>query len=258
MHPSKRVSPFANVLILSFLAAFPASSQSKTVTLTFKSDDTSYVITFDDTKISEAQIRTLIPLSPYVSGYAYYPNMENFSTAQSSEPRGIDKFLTALALEICLADQPAYTDCSHNAPLSTNFFRNASVNLDKNRKGLAWLQDLPHPEELQPVIDYLLKRLSTSVAMEDARFRYYSSWDLDVLRKTSADLRASSACSKTLEKINAATSNEEKYQVVWRDWQNCVLSATHTSNEIYPLKSWNSFLQAFAIKENYHEDGPPD
>ena len=84
-----------------------------------------------------------IPLSPYVSNYAYYPNMENFSTAQSSEPRGIDKFLTALGLELCLADQPAYTDCSNNAPLSTNFFRNASVNLDKNRKDLAWLKRSP-------------------------------------------------------------------------------------------------------------------
>jgi len=258
MHSSKRLSPFTHALIFLLLAAFPVSSQSKTVTLTFKSDDTSYTITFDTAKISEAQIRTFIPLSPYVSGFAYYPNMENFSTAQSSEPRGIDKFLTALGLELCLADQPAYTDCSNNAPLSTNFFRNASVNLDKNRKGLAWLKDLPHPKELQPVIDYLLKRLSMSVAVEDARFRYYSSWDLDVLRKTSADLGASSACFKTFEKINAATSNEEKYQVVWHDWQNCVLSATHTSNEIYPLKSWNSFLQAFAIKENYHEDGPPD
>lgn len=258
MHPSKQLSRIPQLALFLLLAALPISSHPKSVTLTFKSEDTSYTITFDSTKFSEAQIRSFIPLSPYVSNYAYYPNMENFSTAQSSEPRGIDKILTALDLERCPENQPAYTNCANNPPLSPNFFRNASVNLEKNHKGLAWLQNLPHPKELQPVIDYLLKNLSASVAVEDTKFRYYSSWDVTVLKKTTADLGASSACSTTFQKLDAATSNEEKYQLVSHDWHNCVLSATHPSNEIYPLNSWNSFLKSSAIQEKYFEAAPPD
>jgi hypothetical protein len=258
MHNSKRLSLFTRLSIFFLLSALPVSSLTKSITLTFKSDDTSYTITFDDAKISEAQVRTLIPLSPYVSNYAYYPNMENFSTAQSSEPRAIDKFLTALPLELCPEDQPAYTDCSNNAPLSQNFFRNASVNLEKSHKGLAWLQSLPHPKELQSVIDYLVKNLSASVAVEDAKFRYYSTWDISVLKQATGALGASSACSAAFQKIDAATTHEEKYKAVWHDWHNCVLTAARTPNEIYPLKAWHSFLKAFDIQEKYYEEGPPD
>jgi len=258
MHPFRHIPLFAQLALVLFLTALPVSSRPKTVTLSFKDADTSYTITFDSSKISEAQIRSFIPLSPYVSSYSYYPNMENFSTASSSDPRGIDKFLTALSLELCLDNQPAYTDCANNHPLSPNFFRNASVNLEKSRKGLAWLQNLPHPKELQPVIDYLLKNLSSSVAVEDAEFRYYSTWNVDVLKQASARLGASPACSATLKKIETTTSHDEKYQLVWHDWHNCVLTATRTPNEIYPLNAWNSFLKAFGIQEKYYEDGPPD
>jgi hypothetical protein len=258
MRLSRHALRFLLIALFSLLALFPAPSQSKSITLTFKSDDTSYTISFDPAKISEAEIRTIIPLSPYVSGYAYFPNMENFSTANSSDARGIDKFLTAIPLELCVETQPAYTGCANNLPLSPNFFRNASVNLEKSHKGLAWLQNLPHPKELQPVIDYLLKHLAASVAVEDAKFRYYSSWDVGGLKEATAALGASQACSETFKKLNAATSNAEKYQLVWHDWHNCALSAAHTSNEIYPLNSWNSFLKAFAIQEKYIEEGPHD
>lgn len=170
----------------------------------------------------------------------------------------IDKTLIALSVELCLEHDPAYIDCANNSVTSPNFSLNAAVNLEKSRKGLEWLRDLPHPKELRPVIDYLVKQLSLSVWMEDAKFRYYSTSDAAVLKQKPAGLYAPPSCPDVFKKLDEAKTKEEKFQVVWHDWHNCVLDATRDKMGTYPLNSWQSFLQDFGIEEKYTEEGPPD
>jgi hypothetical protein len=258
MHPSQHLPGLVRFFLLLFLALFPTPSPSKTITPTFKSDDTSYSITFDDSKISESTIRTLIPLSPYVSTYAYIPNMQNFWTTQSSDAGGVvDKTLIAIPIEGCIKEDPAYIDCDNNSVTSPNFLRNSSVNLEKDHKGLAWLQNLPHPKELQPVVDYLVKQVSTSVWVEDARFRYYSTWGANVLKQKPAGLDAAPSCPDAFKELGEAKTKAEKYLVVYQTWQNCLNTASR-KNETHPLSSWKSFLKNLGIQEKYTEQFPDD
>ena len=136
----------------------------------------------------------------------------------------------------CLENQPAYTDCANNPPLSPNFFRNASVNLEKSHKGLAWLQNLPHPKELQPVIDYLFKNLSASVAVEDAKFRYL----LHVgCHRPEKNHRGPWRIIRLLHNIpKTRRRNIERRKISTRLARLAQLRprATHPSNEIYPAE----------------------
>lgn len=254
MHPSQRLPRFTYFVLGAFLALCPSPSPAKTATITFKTDVTSYTVTFDDSKISESEIRALIPLSPNVGTYANLPSTQNFFMTRSANAGAVfDKTLIALPIEFCPTDDPAYAGCYNNVISSPHFLANASINLEKSRKGLAWLQSLPHPKELQPVIDYLVKQLSTSISIEDAKFRYFSTWDVTILKGKLAGLDDAPSCPDVFKELNAAKSKEEKYNVVAHDWLSCVLNAARYKKGTYPLNSWKAFAQDFTIQEKYVE-----
>jgi len=254
MHRSQLLSRVIQFFLCVFLALCPTPASAKTATITFKTSVTSYTITFDDAKISEAEIRNLIPLSPNVGTYANLPSTQNFFMTRSANAGAVfDKTLIALPIEFCPTDDSAYSNCYNNVISSPQFLANASINLEKSRKGLAWLQSLPHPKELQPVIDYLVRQLSVSISIEDARFRYFSTWDVNILKGKLAGLDATPSCPDAFKELNDAKSKEEKYNVVAHDWLSCVLNAARHKKETYPLNSWKAFAQNFAIQEKYVE-----
>jgi hypothetical protein len=152
----------------------------------------------------------------------------------------------------------AYVHCEANDVGGPNFAHNAEINLKKSRRGLAWLQNLDAPKDLEPVMKFLVEGLRLSLQTEETRLRYYSTWDENVLKEAHDGIEPAELCSETFHSLEGATSEEEKYAVVAHEWANCVNSATQRKLGKYPVASWNDFLRAYGIKESFKEIGPPD
>jgi hypothetical protein len=67
----------------------------------------------------------------------------------------VDRIFFPLDLELCIPAEVAYVHCVANDASGPNFLPNAEVNLKKSKRGLAWLQNLDPPKELEPVMKFL-------------------------------------------------------------------------------------------------------
>jgi hypothetical protein len=244
-------------LVFVMLVLCVPGSWAKTVTLTFSTDNTNYSVSFDLSRISEGQMRELVLLSPLVTDYAGVPHPDGFWIGASTEGKVKDKGLLAVPLENCSKDDAAYTSCQANDISSPNFLHNAEINLEKARRGLAWLHHLDHPKELQAVIDYLLRGLEASVWIEEVQFRYYTTWDERVLEEPHEGIDSVRLCPDAFKKlVETASSKEQKYQIVRFDWASCMVGVASRRLGNYPTESWKAFLQTYGIKEHYMEKGP--
>src|SRR6266478_333989 len=246
----------ANLSVIVLLAIFVPSTRAKPVTLTFKTVNDIYTVSFDSSRISERRVRELIILSPFVVDYINDSPTKDFSAAGSTVGAVVNKLLIAQPLELCIANDPAYSDCGNNDISTSNFMRNAETNLRKGRRGLLSLQHLDPPSELEPVFKFLQEGLALSLRIEEARFRYYTTWDQNVLKAEQASIAPAQICQETFQKLSAASSNAEKYGTVRFDWANCMVRAVHAHLGQYPTSSWNAFLQAYGISEHYQIKGP--
>lgn len=239
----------------------PVCRAGTIVTLTFKTEDTQYTVSFDSSRISDRKMRELIILSPLVTDYAGVPGpgaTQEFEAMGSTTGNVVDKSLAAVPLEQCDPDDPTYVGCATNEISSPNFLRNAEVNLERSRRGLAWLQHLDYPQELQPVAAYLQERLAFSLWIEERRFEYYSTWDDRALQRTYDGVDPAALCGQAFKELGAASSSPKlKHEIVRVGWVNCIrqsVFARHPSR--YPVGAWNAFLKAYGIAENYKEIGP--
>jgi len=250
------------VLMLAVAIVNPPS-RAQTRTLTFDSGDEDEVdtVSFDPAKISEAKLRQLILFSPFIESYFNYLPARDFLAVGSIQGQGevVDKSFMALPLELCIANDPAYSRCEENGIDGPNFLRNAKVNLEKSRRGLKWLQNLDYPKQLQPVVRFLLDGLVSSLWIEETRFKYYSTWDENVLKEAHDGIDPAQLCPDIFRKLETANSKEEKYSTVRFDWANCIGAGNHKLGLYpYPISSWNAFLQAYGITEHFEMKGPPD
>ncbi len=243
-------------LVVLAVAIVNPSCWAQTRTLTFKTIDDVDTVSFDPAKISEAKLRQLILLSPFVVSYFNDLPASDFSAAGSRQGDIVDKVFLALPLELCIASDPAYSHCEANNIGGPNFLRNAKVNLGKGRGGLKWLQNLDYPKELQPVVKFLLDGLALSLWIEETRFKYYSTWNEGVLKGVHDGIDPVQLCLETFRKLEAASSKEEKYRITRFDWANCIVKAIHRQLGSYPVQSWNAFLQTHGITERYEQKGP--
>lgn len=242
------------VMLMGMIAA--PSYQAETRTLTFKTINDVDKISFDPTKISESRLRELIVLSPFIVDYINDKANKNFSVAGSMVGRVPDKQLIALPLELCIAGDPAYSNCDTNDIAKPSFLHNAEVNLQKSKRGLSWVQHLDHPKELDSVVKFLEQSLSLSIWIEETRLKYYSTWDETTLKEVHHGIDPEQLCPETFRKLEADGSKEEKYRTVRFDWANCILRAIDRDLGPYPINAWNSFLQAFSITEEYKQKSP--
>ena len=180
----------------------------------------------------------------------------DFSAAGSIQGEVVNKIFFALPLELCIADDLAYSHCGDNSIDGPNFLRNAKANLEKSRRGLKSLQNLDYPKELQPVVKFLLDWLAFSLWIEETRFRYYSTWDENTLKEAHDGIDAQ-LCPDIFRKLETANSKEEKYSAVRFDWANCIESGNRKLG-LYPISSWNAFIKTYGITEHLEMRGPPD
>jgi hypothetical protein len=240
------------------LATMSPWSLAQSSRLIFDSGDEIDTVTFDPAKISDAKLHELILLSPYIVTYFDQLPARDIGVAGSTEGLVVDKSFLSLKLELCISAEVVYVHCEANHVSGPNFVRNAEVNVKKSKRGLAWLQNLDTPEELTPVMKFLVEGLAFSIETEETRLRYYTTWDENVLREAHDGIEPAEQCSETFHKLNGATSEEEKYGLVAHDWANCVNRAIQQKLGKYPVASWNAFLRTYGIKETFKEIGPPD
>jgi hypothetical protein len=255
--PLRKVRRSRNVALVALaIAIVNLSCWGQTRTLAFKTTDDVDTVSFDPTKISEAKLRQLILLSPVIVSYFNDLPNRDLSAAGSRQGDNLDKVFLALPLELCIASDRAYSHCEENDIGGPNFLHNAKVNLEKAREGLKWLQNLDYPMELQPAVKFLLDRLALSLWVEETRFKYYSTWNESVLKAAHHGIDPLQICPATFRKLEAATSDEEKYRIVRFDWANCMIKAIDHQMGWYPINSWNAFLQSYGITEHYEQTGP--
>jgi hypothetical protein len=232
------------------------SCWAQTPTLAFDSGDEVDTVSFDPAKISEAQLRQLMLLSPFLVSYVNNLPSGDFLAAGSILGEVVDKAFLALPLELCTANDPAYSHCEANSIGGPNFLRNAKVNLEKSRRGLKSLQNVDYPNQLQPVVKLLLDGLAFSLWIEETRFRYYSTWDENVLKEAHDDIDPAQLCPDIFRKLESGNSKEEEYGIVRIDWAHCMITSGNHKLGLYPMSSWNAFLKAYDITEHFEMKGP--
>ena len=233
---------------------FPTATQ----TLTFETVNDADTISFDPSRISENRLRELIVYSPFIVDYFNDMPNKNLSALGSMIGAVPDKHFSALPLERCITGDPAYSKCEtqDKDAAGSTFLQNAEVNVQKSKRGLSWLQHLDHPSELNSVANFLERWLSASIWMEEARLKYYSSWDERTLKEVHDGVDPGETCSDIFTRLADERSKEEKYRIVRFDWANCVLKAFDRKIGPYPVSEWNAFLKAYGITEAYKQKSP--
>lgn len=257
--PSGKLENSINIIKLSALLAlglFATSLWAEPVTLAFVTGDAKYTIAFDTAKIPESRMRELVILSPFIVDYTDATTTKNFWAAGSRIGNVVNKSFLALPLEQCIESDPAYIDCAKNDVTAPTFLRNAEINLNRSKRGLAWVKQLDYPRVLQSVVKFLQDELTLSIWTEETRFKYYTKWDERVLTEAHEEVDPVQLCPDVLKKLETASSKEDKYRIVRFDWANCMVGAANRRLGNYPTESWMAFLQAYGIKEHYAEKGP--
>ena len=209
------------VLVLFVLGSSTAAAE--TITLRINEPGSEEIVTFDTERISEAEVRRLITLSPGFRGLAIA-----IASGDPDAPDFLDKYRATML--------PA-------------------------EERLKQLNALHYPEELRPVVEYEKQLLSFTLWLARTRYEFYRAWKIEALEQNYEDLKVSELCASQIAQIRVAPTFREKYELSSYDWYNCVDHAFmrrrgwHRDGG-YPLKAWERFLKAYGIEAK--EVGPPD
>jgi hypothetical protein len=197
-----------------------------------------YHLLFDDRRVSEAELRPLVVLSPHLAGW----------TSLAVAPR----------LERCVVGDPAYLDCGNRSVRSHAFLWNARVNLDRGRAALTHLRGLRVPLELEPVATWLQRSLAFSLWLEETKLEFFRSGDAAVLRRRYEDLDPGRECAAVLGELARAGATDAQFDMVVLPWHNCANSQFRRRLGDYPMAAWQRFLSAWRISERLVEMLPQE
>jgi hypothetical protein len=107
-------------------------SQAQSSKVIFDSGDELDTVTFDPAKISDAKLRDLMMLSPYIGDYFNQLPARDIWAGWSMDGAVVDKGFFSLSLDLCDPTDLAYVHCEANDVGGPNFARNAEVNLKKS------------------------------------------------------------------------------------------------------------------------------
>jgi hypothetical protein len=193
-----------------------------------------YHLTYDNRKVTEAELKPLVILSPHLAGW----------NSLAVTPR----------LERCVVGESDYLDCRDRSVRSPTFLWNARVNLKRGVATLDNLRTIRAPVELEPVVTWLQSSLAFSLWLEETKLDFYQSGDVNVLRRRYGELDPARGCSAALEQVErgVAVSNTQ-YDMVVLPWHNCVNDLFRRRLGDYPIAAWQRFLAKWGIQERVVE-----
>jgi hypothetical protein len=226
-------------MLLAFviLLALPVAAGAETQRLVFPTLLGEYQLAFDDKRTPEAEVRSLVTLSPHLAGW--------------------NSLAVAPRLERCVVDDPAYLDCRSRSPQSANFLWNARVNLERGNAALTYLRGLRPPPELEPVVTWLQRSLTFSLWLEETKLEFFRSGDIAVLRRRYEDVDPTRDCGGVINDVARAGSPDAQFDLVVLRWHNCVNNQFRRKLGEYPIPAWKKFLAAWRINERVVEVLPP-
>lgn len=192
-------------------------------TLSTKTSEGIYRLTFDPKRIPEESVRAAIRFHPYAPVAA------------------VD-----IVLGACDPKDSAYKACG--AEGSPAYFFNAQVNLRKAVRALKRAEELPYPPAIEKVRKYFLKSGKFYAKSLALRLEYQRTGRLYVLKQEFSGLLAERDCPLSLEHIEKAKNRAEAWRLLDTDWHNCMNLVFNKKNE-YPRQAWGAFLAKYGIEE---------
>jgi hypothetical protein len=241
------VRPFHPAVAVILIAVCCAPLFAKEHLLRYDEDVFTYELTFDDTRISLAQMREIACLSPWVSYCA--PFVIGIDSKRSGKTETVYKSLLAPGLEDCVAGRN--TGCVTNAKIpDAAFLRNALVNLREGARQIGILRDKKVPPVLAPIQAALLASLQRSLEKQQARYAWLKSGDLAPMRAILCSVCNCGARENALlEQLRTATDPDMRLNLSWYDWQNQLVACENAHEPRYPLDRWQQFLKEYGIVE---------
>ena len=195
-----------------------------------------YHLTYDNRKVSEADLKPLVILSPHLAGW----------NSIAVTPR----------LERCVVGETEYLDCRDRSVRSPTFLWNARVNLKRGVATLDSLRAMRAPTELDPVVTWLQSSLAFSLWLEETKLEFFRTGDVAVLGRRYEDVDPSRDCEAIINGVGRAASPDAQFDLVVLRWHNCVNHHFRRKLGEYPMSAWTRFLAAWRINERLVEALP--
>jgi hypothetical protein len=219
------------VALVVALLPFAASAAHQTMVLPTLLGE--YHLTYDNRKVSEADLKPLVILSPHLAGW----------NSIAVTPR----------LERCVVGESEYMDCRDRSVRSPTFLWNARVNLKRGVATLDTLRTMRPPVELDPVVTWMQSSLSFSLWLEETKLEFYQTGDVNVLRRRYGELDPSRGCEAALAQVQRGAVSGAQYDMVVLPWHNCVNDQFRRRLGAYPIAAWQRFLTTWDIQERFVE-----
>ena len=192
----------------------------------------SLVLTFDPKKISEADVRAAAELSPY-------------------SPHGV---LTE-SLSSCRDQAEALTACGTkpHTPAQPEFFRDGEITVKINRARVKELTDKKVAKQLEPAKEWVRRQTAFFAGMEEKKLAYFKSWKTADLAGAIEGVDATKECAAEVAKLDAAKTNDQRFQLAQYEWHNCV---NHRGADVmgeFPAAPWKAFLKATGVKAKFEQ-----
>ena len=221
------------ILLAVFLSVLgPDTRHQRTIVI--PTDTGKVKITFDTTRVSENELRRWMRLS------------HNVSTSNSYElPEWI---------QLCIKGDPDYRECGTRDWMAKNFSYNANVNLQKIQKRIKELDEASYPPELRELVSYMKKIQEDQLFFQGQELKFYENWQTDDLATQFDGIDPGRQCSAEIRRIGSTPDKQTAYNLVYKQWWNCVNHALRANAGEYPEAAWQNFLLKFSIREELIED----
>lgn len=219
------------LLFAAALAMTVTAAMASEATIAIPTADGVDKVSYDSSRLKREDVMRWMQLSPHV--------------IDSND------YLVPEALELCIDGSNDYLPCGSRDIQDPNFFKNAEVNLSNIQKRIEYLGDSSYPQELRPVVNYIKAIQSSGLQWQERRLAYLKTNQLSDLSGKVAGIDIDKACSSTLNDLAKAPEYKAAYQLVWKDWSNCVNSAVRKQLGPYPMSAWDNFLRTYRIKESF-------
>jgi hypothetical protein len=182
--------------------------------LHYDEDDFTYELTFDDTRISVAQMREIACLSPWSSYCA--PFVISSESKRNGKAENVEK-----------------------------------SNLREGAKQIEIFRNRQVPQALASIKATLLATFERSLEKQQARYAYLKSGDMSSMRAILCGAcKGRAEESALLEQLRTATDPHRRLNLSWYDWQNKLVACEHAHPPSpYPLDQWQHFLNDYGITE---------